>query len=210
MEAKPHTAQHAMTLETRPNPSFTGRRYKHAVSFNKPFRAIPIQIGKHYRVKRRRARFRRAAMPVAILGAAAVVGGIAGIMQASTLSFLMPGYDDTVSGCTVTDGDTIRCNSERIRLLGIDAPELPGHCRKGRACVAGDPYASTQSLADALAGTIHISRAGQDRYGRTLATLFSDKGNLSCWQLKHGQAVYKARWDNGGRVIRTCPGAALL
>jgi micrococcal nuclease len=149
-------------------------------------------------------------MPVAILGAAAVVGGIAGIMPALPLSLLLPRYDDTVSGCMVTDGDTIRCNGERIRLLGIDAPELPGHCRKGRACVAGDPYASTQSLADALAGTILISRAGQDRYGRTLATLFSDKGNLSCWQLKHGQAVYKARWDNGGRVIRTCPGAALL
>jgi micrococcal nuclease len=149
-------------------------------------------------------------MPVAILGAAAVVGGIAGIMPASPLSSLLPRYDDTVSGCTVTDGDTIRCNGERIRLLGIDAPELPGHCRKGRACVAGDPYASTQSLAYALVGTIHISRVGEDHYGRTLATLSGDKGDLSCWQLKHGQAVYKGRWDNGGRVIRTCPGTALL
>jgi micrococcal nuclease len=149
-------------------------------------------------------------MPVAILGAAAVVGGIAGIMPASPLLFLLPRYDDTVSGCTVTDGDTIRCNGERIRLLGIDAPELPGHCRKGRACVAGDPYASTQSLADALLGTIRIKRIGQDRYGRTLATLSGDKGDLSCWQLQHGRAVYKTQWDNSRRVLRTCPGAALL
>jgi endonuclease YncB( thermonuclease family) len=167
-------------------------------------------MGKHYRNKRRQAQFRRAAISAAILGAAAVVGGIAGIIPPSTLSFLMPGNDDTVSGCTVTDGDTIRCNGERIRLLGIDTPELPGHCRKGRACVAGDSYASTQSLAYALVGTIHISRAGEDHYGRTLATLSSDKGDLSCWQLKHGQAVYKARWDNSSRVLRTCPGAALF
>jgi micrococcal nuclease len=149
-------------------------------------------------------------MPAAIFGVAAIVGGIVGIMPSSTLSFLKPGYDDTVSGCTVTDGDTIRCNGERIRLLGIDTPELPGHCREGRECVEGDPYASTRSLDHALVGTIRISRTGEDRYGRTLATLSSDKGDLSCWQLQHGQATYKAQWDDGGRVLRACPGAVPL
>jgi len=180
------------------------------VTFNKPFRAVPIQMGKHYRAKRRRAQLRRAAIPAAILGAAAMAGGIVGTMPALTLTFLEPGYDDTVSGCTVTDGDTIRCNGERIRLLGIDSPELPGHCREGRDCVEGDPYAASQSLADALVGTIRINRAGEDHYGRTLATLSSDKGDLSCWQLQHGQAAYIPRWDNGKRVLRTCPGVALL
>ncbi|MCU6455495.1 thermonuclease family protein [Sphingomonas sp. A2-49] len=131
-------------------------------------------------------------------------------MPTSTLSLLRPGYDATVSGCTVTDGDTIRCDGERIRLLGIDAPELPGHCREGRACAGGNPYAARQSLADAMVGTIRIFRAGQDRFGRTLATLSSDKGDLSCWQLQHGQAAYKARWDNAKRVARTCPRRALL
>lgn len=29
------------------------------------------------------------------------------------------------------DGDTLRCGRERIRLLGTDAPELPGHCQRG-------------------------------------------------------------------------------
>lgn len=161
-------------------------------------------MGKHYRAKRRRAQFRRAALSAAILGAAAMVGGVVGVMPPSTLSFLKPGYDDTVSGCTVTDGDTIRCNGERIRLLGIDTPELPGHCREGRECVEGDPYAATRSLADALVGTIHISRVGEDRYGRTLATLSTDKGDLSCWQLQHGQAAYKAKWDSDGRVLLMC------
>lgn len=153
---------------------------------------------------------RRLAVPILVLAAAAAVGTAAGIMPPSALSFLRPGYDDTVSGCKVTDGDTIRCDGERIRLLGIDTPEVSGHCREDRDCVPGDPYAATQSLADALIGTIRISRVGTDHYGRTLATLSSTKGDLSCWQLQHGQAIYKPQWDDGKRVIRTCPGLALL
>jgi endonuclease YncB( thermonuclease family) len=46
----------------------------------------------------------------------------------------------------VVDGDTLRCGDRRVRLYGIDAPELPGHCRPGRACTPGNPYASTDNL----------------------------------------------------------------
>src|SRR5690606_31391585 len=74
-----------------------------------------------------------------------------------------------VTGCTVTDGDTIRCGDERIRLLGIDAPETAGHCRQGRACVAGDPEASREALAEMIRGkAVSVRRVGRDRYGRTL------------------------------------------
>lgn len=176
----------------------------------KPFRAVPIELGKRYRAKKCREKARRMAVPIIILAGAAAVGAVVGIMPPTALSFLQPGYDDTVSQCTVTDGDTIRCNGERIRLLGIDTPEIPGHCREGRACAPGDPYAAKQSLAEALIGTIRIQRVGADHYGRTLATLSSDKGDLSCWQLQRGQAIYKPKWDDGKRVIRTCPKSALL
>ena len=55
--------------------------------------------------------------------------------------------------CTLIaiDGDTLRCGRERIRLLGIAAPEMPGHCRRGRRCVEGDPVASRAALAAAIA-----------------------------------------------------------
>ncbi len=46
----------------------------------------------------------------------------------------------------VVDGDTLRCGSERVRLAGIDAPEMPGHCRPGRECTAGDAFASRDGL----------------------------------------------------------------
>lgn len=114
-------------------------------------------------------------------------------------------YADVITGCRVTDGDTIRCGDERIRLLAIDAPELPGHCRPGRRCAPGDGAASAASLAQAMTGRLTIERAGEDHYGRTLAMVAGDSGDLSCWQLGRRQAIYKPAWDNGGRVAHACP-----
>lgn len=110
-----------------------------------------------------------------------------------------------LSACTVTDGDTIRCGSERIRLLGIDAPEMNG-CRQGRVCVEGDGQASGDALRGMISGrSLSVERIGQDRYGRTLGVVYADAVNLSCAMIAAGQAVYVARWDNGGRVARDCP-----
>jgi micrococcal nuclease len=107
--------------------------------------------------------------------------------------------------CTVIDGDTLRCGAERIRLLGIDAPEKPGSCRPGRDCVAGDWQASTASLERAIKGqTLRIERVGRDRYGRTLALVRTGRVDLSCHQLAQRQAVYVPQWDNGRRLTRRC------
>ena len=108
--------------------------------------------------------------------------------------------------CTVTDGDTIRCGEERIRLLAIDAPEKPGACREGRACAPGDPVASTESLRVAVAqGGLTVRRVGKDRYGRTLALVSAGGIDLSCHQLEQRQAIYVRRWDDSRAVARTCP-----
>lgn len=180
------------------------------MSFNRPFRAVPIQVGKHYRAKRRRQKLASSAGVAVVLSIAAVLGGVIGYGSTVNTSAIRPGYGDVVTGCTVIDGDTIRCDGERIRLLGIDAPELPGHCRESRDCAPGDPFASTSSLGKALTGTIWISRFDQDRYGRTLAAVAGNQGDLSCFQLKHRQAIYKPRWDNAHRIARTCPAEALF
>ena len=102
------------------------------------------------------------------------------------------------------DGDTLRCGVERIRLIGIDAPELPGHCRRGRRCAPGDPYRSMSSLASALHGRATIKRLGTDRYGRTLALVAVNGNDLSCYQLATGNAVYVEKWDNDGSVASIC------
>jgi len=68
------------------------------------------------------------------------------------------------------DGDTIRMGRERIRLRGIDTPELnePG----------GD--AARQRLEQLLKeGPIRIVPHGQDVYGRTVADVFVDGRNVA-------------------------------
>ncbi|ESQ90117.1 hypothetical protein ABAC460_10140 [Asticcacaulis sp. AC460] len=107
--------------------------------------------------------------------------------------------------CLATDGDTLRCGSERVRLVGIDAPEMPGHCASGRICVKGDPFASRDALSEAMRGkTLTIVRLGKDRYGRTIADVRADGKSLSCAQIKAGQAIYVKKWDNGQTVARQC------
>lgn len=108
-----------------------------------------------------------------------------------------------------TDGDSIRCGPERIRLLAVDAPEMPGSCRQGRACVPGDPFASRDTLRGLLRyGPVRIVRVGVDRFGRTLAIVYAGRVNLSCAMVGQGAAVYVARWDNGGRIAAACPSVA--
>ncbi len=108
-----------------------------------------------------------------------------------------------LSLCAVIDGDSLRCNGENIRLLGIDAPEF--RCPSNRQCVEGDPQAAKDYLTGLIAGRgLTIERVGQDRYGRTLGVVYADGYNLSCSMISAGHAVYIERWDNGGRVARDC------
>ena len=104
----------------------------------------------------------------------------------------------------VVDGDTIHCGRPRIRLLGIDAPEIE-RCPRYRVCAPGDGQASKRSLIHALGyGPVRYQPVAVDRFGRTIAVVWAGNINFSCWQLQQGQAIYKARWDNGGIIERAC------
>jgi len=104
----------------------------------------------------------------------------------------------------VGDGDSLRCGSTRLRLLGIDAPEL-GRCPSRRACVAGNGKASRQSLQQAVAlGPVTYQVVTYDRYGRSVVMAWASRLNLSCYQLKARQAVYKPKWDNGRLIAAAC------
>ena len=108
-----------------------------------------------------------------------------------------------LSGCYAVDGDSLTCNGERIRLLGIDAPEF--RCPRNRLCVTGDPRAAKAHLAALIDGRrLTIERAGKDRYDRTLAVVYADGRNVACQMMSAGHAAYVARWDNEGRVARDC------
>jgi endonuclease YncB( thermonuclease family) len=104
----------------------------------------------------------------------------------------------------VVDGDTLRCGDFRLRLLGINAPEL-NHCPKWRVCVSGDGQAARQSLVAALKlGSIRYRAITLDRFGRTVAVVWAGRVDLSCWQLQRSQAIYKAKWDDGRIIGKAC------
>ncbi|WP_366655324.1 thermonuclease family protein [Fodinicurvata sp. EGI_FJ10296] len=88
----------------------------------------------------------------------------------------------------IVDGDTFGCDGQRVRLVGIDAPEMPGHCRPGRRCVAGDPRAATSYLSSITRTRVECTSEGTDRYGRTLGRCEADGVDLSCAMLEADHA----------------------
>lgn len=92
----------------------------------------------------------------------------------------------------VIDGDTIHCGDISVRLASIDSPEMPGHCRRGRTCVTGDPIASMTNLERLVAdGEIICRQTDTDRYGRTVAFCAVKERDLSCAQVEGGFAVIR-------------------
>lgn len=112
---------------------------------------------------------------------------------------------ERLTNCKATDGDTLRCGNLRLRLVGIDAAELPGHCRKGRTCAPGDPARHHAALTALAAGQLTIVPVKRDRYGRIIARIRNGRGeDLSCAMLAAG-ATYRRDWDDGLIIARTCP-----
>lgn len=116
-----------------------------------------------------------------------------GMLAASMLEPAASGAPEHTLECSsvdVLDGDTFDCGSTRIRLEGIDAPELEGHCRPGRTCAPGDPHASTANLTRLTeSGTIRCQRTDTDVYGRTVARCTVGETDLSCAQIEGGHAI---------------------
>lgn len=102
---------------------------------------------------------------------------------------------------SIQDGDTFTCqNNQRIRLARIDAPEMRGHCRPGRNCAPGDPFASRAALERKLtAGAVRCQpvpaspRGGSpvDRYGRMVAVCSVNGRDVGEAMVREGFAV---RW----------------
>jgi micrococcal nuclease len=104
---------------------------------------------------------------------------------------IVAGFAETVVGKTirVIDGDTVQLvTGERIRLLDIDTPEIfSPKCRAEKE--AGEKAKRRiQALLDGR--TIDVQRIGEiDRYGRTLARLQTDIGDIGLILLGEGHAL---------------------
>ncbi|MFC7048335.1 thermonuclease family protein [Emcibacter nanhaiensis] len=98
---------------------------------------------------------------------------------------------ETISGpAVVIDGDTLSIHSRRIRLQGIDAPELSQNCaRNGNAYSCG--HEAKRYLESLIAGRPVTCHSGeQDEYGRAVAKCFVGGGtDLNARMVERGQAI---------------------
>ena len=123
------------------------------------------------------------------------------IRQAILLAVLLlvaPVHAEMISGVAkVTDGDTIRIANERIRLHGIDAPEMRQKC----GTETGELYQCGQTASEKLREAIGNQPVDcqffeRDRYDRIIGTCFNATGkNIQSWMVKDGWAVAYRRYS---------------
>lgn len=98
--------------------------------------------------------------------------------------------DDPVTGpFRVVDGDTLAAGSQKLRLLGIDAPEFDQACeRDGQEWRCGqEAKAALQALI--RHGSAECHGGNRDRYGRLLVDCFVDGRTLGGAMVEAGMAV---------------------
>jgi len=97
----------------------------------------------------------------------------------------------------VLDGDTIElADGRRVRLIGINAPEIAHHNRPAEA--GGDgAHTLLKKLIDSDKVRLLLDRERHDRYERLLAHLFNEEGtNLNQQMVSKGAAYVVARPPN--------------
>jgi endonuclease YncB( thermonuclease family) len=128
-------------------------------------------------------------------GARRVKGGL---ILALLLVLALPGCAEAQAlRCVATDGDSLRCGRERIRIAGLDAPEIQGRCARERRLAV----AARDRLQGLVAGGVTIRSLGEDRYGRTLARV-RDRGGRDVARVLIAEGL--ARPYEGGRRRGWC------
>lgn len=97
---------------------------------------------------------------------------------------------ETITGnARAADGDTLTLDGHRIRLVGIDTPEMTQVCKRdGVDWRCG--VAARSRLAELLrAGPVTCRTQGTDKYGRWLARCDTPAGDLGERMVREGLAV---------------------
>ena len=107
----------------------------------------------------------------------------------------------------IIDGDTVHINNKKIRLEGIDAPEIKQQCKKPFLKISifiGYQFSKSYScgviskkkLIDKIENSkIRCISSSKDRYKRYLATCYKENINLNKWMVRNGHAVAYKRYS---------------
>lgn len=94
----------------------------------------------------------------------------------------------------VHDGDTLRCGDERIRLFGVDAPEV----ERGRS--PAQPFAeeARKTLLQLTRGRVACRFVTRDRYGRFVGKCWSSSSpDLNAALIRSGYTKEYRRYSKG-------------
>ena len=98
----------------------------------------------------------------------------------------------------IIDGDTIKINSKKIRLHGIDAPEFKQMCKKPYLTISFFTFTkdypcgkiSTQKLQKKINNKVITCKILDiDRYKRLIGECYKRNLNLNSWLVSNGYAV---------------------
>ena len=101
----------------------------------------------------------------------------------------------------IVDGDTVHINSYKIRLEGIDAPEMRQKCQKESIKISAiigftfyKDYNCGALSKEKLTEKINKSKikciySSKDRYKRYISTCFKNRTNLNKWMVRNGYAI---------------------
>ena len=107
----------------------------------------------------------------------------------------------------VVDGDTVHIDNYKLRLEGIDAPEMRQQCKKESFKISffiGFTFykdyscgrVSKEKLITKIDTTeIKCISSSKDRYKRYIATCYKGKTNLNQWMVRNGYAIAYRRYS---------------
>ena len=112
----------------------------------------------------------------------------------------------------VTDGDTIRYKGAKIRLEGIDAPEINQQCKtknKFWNCGKQASNALKNLVENKPNKKFNCDEISTDKYGRQLSTCFFEEININKWMVENGWALayryYSSQYiesENKARLLK--------
>ena len=95
----------------------------------------------------------------------------------------------------VVDGDTFQLKSgERVRLMGVDAPEIE-HC--------GGPEAKKVLAGLILNKNVNVEETVKEKYGRTMALVYVDGKLVNKMMLEQGWGVPDYRKNSQRDILTT-------
>ena len=91
----------------------------------------------------------------------------------------------------VNDGDSLRSGDLRVRLYGIDAPELKQQCVDENGVLWGCGVAAQRQLNSLIGANkaLHCSLRDVDRYGRLIMQCFNGATDIGAAMVRSGHAV---------------------